>query len=198
MGDGGETRETPAVPDGDSMTRLRKVIYMAHPVDPTEAEILAQPFETIEVGRGEYDCDIRHPIPHADRVKLAVRANIDRALSWLSWLRRSFPETTFIAPRIAAIQSGEDNGDPAQREAGLVDDCAVVERCDGIVLVGGRISIGMQRERYHGVAQYDAVPGHFDVYDLTSTPIDNLIRFPTWSVLTGPSSLDEWYRAVTR
>lgn len=193
------------------MTRLRKVIYMAHPVNPTEAEILTQPFETIEVGRGEYDFDIRHLVPHADRVKLAIRANIDRALSWLSWLRRSFPGTTFIAPWIAAIQSGEDDADPAQREAGLVDCCAVVERCDGIVLVGGRISSGMQREAEHGRRHIseiievmsgpdmDREPSiRFDVYDLTPNPIDNLIRFPTWSVLTGPSSFDEWYRAVTR
>lgn len=75
-----------------------------------------------------------------------VRANLERAMRWLAWLRRTFPETTFIAPWIATVLAGADEHDPVQREAGLVDDCAVVERCDGIVLCGGRESSGMTRE----------------------------------------------------
>lgn len=116
-----------------------------------------------------------------------VKANIHRALNWLSWLRRSFPETTFIAPWIVGIMSGEDDADPAQREAGLVDCCAVVERCDGIVLVGGRVSTGMARERDHGVEQsrelcellstgHGPVAARFAVHDLTgmgATPPGN-------------------------
>lgn len=78
-----------------------------------------------------------------------VDGNIKRALRWLSWLRRSFPAVTFIAPWIAGLMSGEDDSDPTQREAGLVDCCAAVERCDGIVAVGGRVSSGMIRERRH-------------------------------------------------
>lgn len=55
------------------------------------------------------------------------------------------------------------------REAGLVDDCAVVERCDGIVLVGGRISSGMRREMEHGVANH--LPDYFRIYDLTGSEV---------------------------
>ncbi len=78
-----------------------------------------------------------------------VDGNIKRALQWLAWLRRSFPAVTFIAPWIAGLMSGDDDSDPAQREAGLVDCCAAVERCNGAVFVGGRISSGMARERRH-------------------------------------------------
>lgn len=88
---------------------------------------------------------VAHPLGAPDRAGLDD--NVRRAMRWLSWLRRSFPETTFIAPWIAAVLSGEDDADPAQREAGLVDADAVVARCDGVVLCGGRVSSGMARER---------------------------------------------------
>lgn len=155
----------------------RQVIYMAHPVAPTEGEISEIPYDTVECGRGEYEADIRHPIPEATRVKAALRANLERALRWLAWLRASFPETTFIAPWIS-VQSLNGDDSPALREAGLVDACAVIERCDGIALVGGRISSGMRREMEHGVAltmsgkggHYGAfghTPPSFIAYDLT-------------------------------
>lgn len=106
---------------------------------------------------------------------MATRTNVDRAMKWLTWLRRSFPETTFIAPWIASVLAGDDDRDPAQREAGIVDAEAVLERCDGIVLCGPRISSGMRREMEHGIMNADAVQrygcgcqsGRFDVYDLT-------------------------------
>lgn len=75
-----------------------------------------------------------------------VDGNIKRALRWIAWLRRSFPGDTFVAPWIEAILSGQDDNDPEQREAGLVDCEAVVPRCDGIVCVGGQVTIGMARE----------------------------------------------------
>jgi hypothetical protein len=76
-----------------------------------------------------------------------VDGNLARALRWLAWTRRTFDDVTIIAPWIASVLSGEDDSDPAQREAGLVDCEAVVQLCDAIVLVGGRISSGMERER---------------------------------------------------
>lgn len=142
----------------------RQVLYVAHPVAPTQGELVDAIRFTPEDASDE------------ERVRIAtqpVRDNIKSAMRWLAWLRKSFPETTFIAPWIAGIMSGEDNSVPAQREAGLVDCCAVVERCDGIVLCGGRISSGMRREMEHGRMRYriwidpvDDRPG-FEVYDLT-------------------------------
>lgn len=137
---------------------------MAHPVAPSEEELAAIRMEIVRAGVA-YEFDLRMP---AERMQDAVRANIQRALRWLSWLGRSFPETTFIAPWIAAILSGENDSDPAQREAGLVDCCATVERCDGIAMVGGRIGSGGARERDHGVATGGKPwPSSFGVYDLT-------------------------------
>ena len=135
----------------------RQVLYVAHCLAPREEDIHSHPAWR------------EHPAPEdctREEISLSVlHANIQRALRWLSWLRRSFPETTFIAPWIAAVLSGEDDRDPAQREAGLVDDCAVVERCDGIVLCGPRISSGMQREMEHGQEHHTG--GRFTVFNLT-------------------------------
>lgn len=128
---------------------MRRVLYMAHPVAPTPEEIADTPSVRVHRGRGEYEADWETPIDDATRFGWAVRRNLDRAQRWLSWLRRSFPETTFIAPWISSILAGADGHDPNQREQGLIDDCAVIERCDGIVLCGPRISAGMARERDH-------------------------------------------------
>jgi hypothetical protein len=117
----------------------RPVLYFAHPLRPTEVEIAACRADALD------------PEP----VATALRANLARAQRWFCWLRRSFPETTFIAPWISAVLSGEDDSDPVQREAGLVDACAVIERCDGMVLCGGRVSSGMLRELRHTQRWWD-------------------------------------------
>src|SRR5678809_190463 len=111
---------------------------MAHPVAPTAEEIADA------IRRWGQPCDEHNGL------RVAIRSSLDRALRWLAWLRAAFPEATFIAPWIATIQSLGGDDSPALREAGLVDDCAVVERCDGIVLVGCRVSDGMRREMQHG------------------------------------------------
>lgn len=128
-----------------------------------------------------------------------VDGNIKRALRWLAWLRRSFPETTFVAPWIAGVMSVGGDGTEADREAGLVDDCATVALLDGIVLAGGRISSGMARER---VA---AITAGREVIDLThlgdEPPLEMLVgerRF--WlrkldaepAITTAPAPDDEW------
>ena len=119
--------------------RARLVLYVAHPVAPTPAQVAEAAL---------------HPTPAAR----ALERNVARAMRWLAWLRRSFPEVTFIAPWIASILSGEDDSDPRQREAGLVDADAVVPRCDGVVLCGGRISSGMGRERGVAARAWDLTP----------------------------------------
>lgn len=117
----------------------RQLLYVAAPLRPTEDEI-----------RYAEVCAGRLPDWGVTLQSVAINQNLQRAMRWLAWLRRSFPETTFIAPWIASVLSLDGDDSPTLREAGLVDDCAVVERCDGIVLVGGRISDGMRREMEHG------------------------------------------------
>lgn len=111
-----------------------------------------------------------------------VDGNIKRALRWLSWLRRSFSGITFVAPWIAGVLSVGGDGTEEDREAGLVDDCAIVAKLDGVVLVGGHVSSGMARERDAAIASGNPV------HDLTwigedsppqpkpSSPSD-----PTWT-----------------
>ena len=135
----------------------RQVLYVAAPLRPTVEEVKA----TTET--------IAPPVSTQVRVDAALRANLDRAMRWLSWLRRSFPETTFIAPWIASVLAGDDDTDPARRAAGLIDDCTVIERCDGIVLCGGRISDGMRREMEHGELRVHVGYAPFKIYDLVST-----------------------------
>jgi len=118
-----ERRRVAEIPGG----ARRRVLYFAAPLRPTADEIQAVSLRGWPSGA-------------------ALRSNLDRAKEGLSALRRSFQETTFIAPWISSVLSGEDDRDPAQREAGLVDACAVVERCDGIVLWGSRLSDGMRRD----------------------------------------------------
>lgn len=154
-----ENRLTGATGAAPNRTR-RTVLYMAAPLRPTEAEIAA------------YGGDAR----------LALLANLARAEAWLAWLRRASPAVTFIAPWIASVRSGEDDSDPAQREAGLVDDCTVIERCDGVVLAGGRVSSGMRRERK---AAYDS---GIEVTDLTALGVEpprELFGWPVPSILLG-------------
>lgn len=155
----------------------RRLLYVAHPVAPTDEQVLAGlPEEADDIGLPKWS--EMYPGDVARHRASAIQANLASAMKWLSWLRRSFPETTFIAPWIADIQGGADDSAPAQRERGLVDCCAVVERCDGIVLVGPRISSGMARERDHGLARGldDSTPEDpvqtFAVYDLTSYQIE--------------------------
>jgi hypothetical protein len=84
-----------------------------------------------------------------------VDANVQRLLRWMSWLRRSYPETMFTAPYAVDLLSGADDYDPVQRAAGIAKNCALVSRLHGIVLVGGRVSSGMAEERDHAHAVAD-------------------------------------------
>jgi len=127
----------------------RRLLYVAHPVAATDAQIEARSDAYIHRATAE---------------RIIRRDNIRCATRWLGWLRASFPEDTFIAPWIASMQSLEGDDSPELREAGLVDDCVVVGRCDGIVLCGNRVSGGMARERDHGRASSH---DDFIVYDIT-------------------------------
>lgn len=158
---------------------MRRVLYVAHPLAPTPEEIAD--FVSIHGGNDDacQDC-----------ARDALRANVDLALRWLAWLRVSFPQDTFIAPWIATVMSLHGDDSPDLREAGLRDDCAVVERCDGIVLCGSRVSSGMTRERDHGSLYAHAIwcssMNGWDAWDLTVLGL----REPPAAV-TG-MTLDEW------
>lgn len=97
---------------------LRPVYYLAHPV------------------RGDTAQD--------------VKANLANAKTWLRWLFFNRPHIAYIAPWIAeveAMQEVDKDVDPAVMAKALDDDCSVITRCDGIILVGGRVSTGMAIER---------------------------------------------------
>lgn len=76
-----------------------------------------------------------------------VQGNLARALRWLAWLAKRDADRAYIAPWIAFVMAGASDNDPVARARGLADDVAVVTRCDGIVLCGGRVSRGMATER---------------------------------------------------
>lgn len=108
-----------------------QVWYVCHSLRPTDAEIA--------------EFNLLHPEPRG----AATGRNLRRAKECLDRLRRMFPTITFIAPWITSVEAGADDSDPAQREAGLRDDCRVIRRCDGVVHTGGRMSDGMRREAEH-------------------------------------------------
>ncbi len=89
-------------------------------------------------------CYLAHPVAGA------VPVNLARAKRWLKALQDANPTIVIIAPWIGMIESqgleGDNDNDPELRAIGLSRDCYVVGRCDAIVLVGGRISNGMQIE----------------------------------------------------
>jgi hypothetical protein len=114
-----------------------------------------------------------------------VTENLARAMRWLKWFAAHDPETAFIAPWIAAILSGEDDSDPESRARGIRHCTEVVRRCDGVVLVGGRVSDGMAIERAA------AVLARLPVYDLTFLGAEPVEHASMLSVLYGPVPLPE-------
>ncbi len=119
------------------------VYYFAHPVGPPCA------------------CEGKYP-GHATDPAGEVACNLARAKRWMPWCRDMAPHVSIIAPWMVDVELGDDT-DPARRERGLRDNCAVVKRCDGIILAGGKLSPGMSREleaftRSRGLMLFDPVP----------------------------------------
>jgi hypothetical protein len=122
-----------------------QVWYVAHPVHPAEEEV-TEGFRRLRgyVGGSPGERELR------ELREEIVRANIASAKVWLVWLSRRFPTVTFIAPWIAALDGGGgDDLDPECRRRGIRDCLRTVRRCDGIVLLGGRVSNGMREEALH-------------------------------------------------
>lgn len=90
--------------------------------------------------------------------------NSFKAIQWIKWLHEHDPSRVYVAPwvpEVLAFLPGGPSLTPAdcagkkldpQGKAGtweraLADDVEVLSRFDGVILVGGRISGGMARER---------------------------------------------------
>lgn len=82
---------------------------------------------------------VAHPLGHGlDRAR-----NLDNAKGWVAWLaERGFAP---VAPWIPLAEAWEED----RRTEGLEIDLLVVERCQGVVLCGGRVSPGMSLELEH-------------------------------------------------
>lgn len=86
--------------------------------------------------------------------------NALRAVAWIRFLTKRDPSRVYIAPWVAEVLAfmGHDMG-PEFYDRILSDDEMVVSRLDGMLMVGGRVSYGMGRERAaaerHGVRVVD-------------------------------------------
>jgi hypothetical protein len=72
-------------------------------------------------------------------------ANLARALRWLRWLVDHCPRWAIAAPWIAYAQALDDTV-PEHRERAMRDCLAWASDEELIILVGGRVSDGMQQE----------------------------------------------------
>ena len=97
---------------------------------------------------------LAHPVGAA--TVEGVRANLAAAKRWL-WALRCATDWSICAPWIPAVEAVLDSGaaEHAERERGLMDDLAVVERCDGLAGCGGRWSSGMVDERIAALVVID-------------------------------------------
>lgn len=131
---------------------MSAVLYVAHPLAPNEEEIGRSSAWSASAASREIG------------TAAAFRENLARATRWQAWLCESFPSITFLAPWFALRRS-------LRSEAWHRDTFAIVERCDGIVLCGGRISDGMRREMEHGrdnrPRDVEMNDWPFDIYNLT-------------------------------
>lgn len=93
---------------------------------------------------------LAHPV--SAPTKAGVNANLTNARAWLKWL---VDHTTWAisCPWMAYVETLSEE---KYRARGLSDDLAMIGRHSGLILVGGRISTGMEVERQH--ALHHAVP----------------------------------------
>lgn len=90
---------------------------------------------------------LAHPVSGASG---AVRANLESAIRWLRYFQDQDPTRHYVAPWVACVMANLDRdvhpGTPFYDEC-LRADQEMVRRCNGVVMVGGRVSEGMARER---------------------------------------------------
>lgn len=89
-----------------------------------------------------------------------IDANISNVIGWINWLTLNDPSRVYVAPWVAEVLAFKNDPLVVQDNQAtkefydrvLADDVEVVKRLDGILLVGGRVSEGMRRERDLGGA----------------------------------------------
>lgn len=139
--------------------------------DPGDEHAPAKPLVRDLASRAELLAEVERLTPKSGRpvVYLAapvsaptidgVRANLARAKRWL-WALRCATDWSICAPWIPAVEAALDSGaaEHDERARGLVDDVAVVERCDAVVGCGGRWSSGMLIEGHAARSTIDLTP----------------------------------------
>lgn len=117
---------------------------------------------------------IAHPLSADTRE--GIEANRRNAARWAAWLSERFdiaPECSWI------VLTGEWEETEENRERGLACDTALVERCDELWMVGGRVSSGMliesQHARVKGVKVVDLTSLGRDVPE-SITPVLRLLE----------------------
>jgi hypothetical protein len=119
----------------------RKVVWLAHPVAPTEEEIER---ELAWLIGSPLAAELTAEALRDGARRRAVSANVHSALVWLDWLVEHTP-WAICAPWIPYVEMHGDDGG-AMRERGLADNCAIAERCDAIAICV-RVTSGVDRER---------------------------------------------------
>ena len=78
----------------------------------------------------------------------AIAENLARSKRWLAYLFHEYREIVVVAPWLLDLDVLPlDDSKPEERERGLRRNMVSLQRCDGIILCGGRLSYGMARER---------------------------------------------------
>jgi len=86
---------------------------------------------------------LAHPLNAPTRV--GIEQNLANAAKWCAWIARQGHAHVCTWITLAGVWDET----PENRERGLLIDCALVERCDEVWLVGGRVSTGMAIEADH-------------------------------------------------
>jgi hypothetical protein len=129
------------------------ILYVAHPVAPRPGETIARctNCKSEHAFAATDPVDLRHVCEHDEPVRTlglaadVVAYNLRSALAWWRWLEGTLTEIVFAMPWFTNVTANGE-GDRAKINRGLRDDAAIVQRCDGIVLCGSRVSSGMAIE----------------------------------------------------
>lgn len=79
-----------------------------------------------------------------------VENNLARARRWVRWIYDTQPGVAVLCMWVIDCEVLDDSN-PAHRAVGLEHDFAILERCDEVWAVGGRLSSGMLMEIEHGL-----------------------------------------------